>query len=134
MDSTVAEQSNSGGATVNVSGGGRVVFNGQFRPRNLVLSAGTVEFNRSIGNTRNGTSTTTVGNGTDAATLLVRNVSGSATGTFNLINCSGAINGLGIEGLTIHPDTKREGRNYILGLGANGITLSITTGEIIQRA
>ena len=58
----------------------------------------------------------------------------SATGTFNLINCVGAVGGAGFSALTIAEETKIEGRNYTLGLGAFGITLTITSGEIIQRS
>ena len=58
----------------------------------------------------------------------------TATGTFNLINCSGAIGGTGLGALTIAESTKIAGRNYTLGLGANGITLTITSGTVIQRS
>lgn len=58
----------------------------------------------------------------------------TATGTFKLINFSGAIGGTGLGALTIAESTKIAGRNYTLGLGATGVTLTITTGTTIQRS
>ena len=239
-------RNNAGSTTLNINtdgvSTGKVTFAANMASANLVVGAGQVELNNPTGSSRNGSSTTTIGGGTNPAVLLVSNTSGSATGspnsgsgftstvtvnsngtlggtgiiastvtanansilspgksgvnngigtlslanltlaadsaliyeanntadadlltvtgtngltlnggtiflynpgttspltatgTFNLINCSGAIGGTGLGALTIAESTKIAGRNYTLGMGASGITLTITTGATIQRA
>lgn len=92
-------RSNASGVTINVntdgSSAGTVKFGANFAPSFFVLGAGRAEFNRSAGNTRNNPAAqgTTVNGGT----LVINNVSGSATGVGAVtINTGGTLTGKGL--------------------------------------
>ncbi len=57
----------------------------------------------------------------------------TAVGVFDLIKFSGSLNGT-LGSLTLDPTTQIEGRIYTLGLGANGVTLTIATEAAIARS
>lgn len=57
----------------------------------------------------------------------------TAVGVFDLIKYSGALNGA-LTNLTLDPATQIAGRIYTLGLGANGVTLTIATEAAIERS
>ena len=141
-NTTTTVASGSSNATVNISGGGRVVFNGDFRPSHLNLNYGTVEFNRAGGNSRiagTGTSTTIGGNATNTATILINNTSGNALGSGNAtiipvvnINANGILGGNGTTAgvVTANADST-------LTPGVNGVgslkfgSLNLTAGSKI---
>lgn len=92
-------RSNASGVTINVNtdgtSAGTVKFGANFGPSFFVLGAGRAEFNRSAGNTRNNPAAqgTTVNGGT----LVINNVSGSATGVGAVtINTGGTLAGKGL--------------------------------------
>ncbi len=59
----------------------------------------------------------------------------AGTGSFKLIGFNGAIQGAGVDALTIDPTTKiDDGRIYTLVQGANEITLQIVTEAVPTRA
>jgi autotransporter-associated beta strand protein len=57
----------------------------------------------------------------------------TALGTFDLIKYTGTLNGA-LSNLTLDPATQISGRIYTLGLGANGVTLTIATEAAIERS
>lgn len=57
----------------------------------------------------------------------------TAVGVFDLIKFTGALNGA-LSNLTLNPATQIADRIYTLGLGANGVTLTIATAAAIERS
>ncbi len=57
----------------------------------------------------------------------------TTVGVFDLIKFTGALNGA-LSNLTLNPATQIADRIYTLGLGANGVTLTIATAAAIERS
>lgn len=57
----------------------------------------------------------------------------TAVGVFDLIKFTGALNGA-LSNLRLNPATQIADRIYTLGLGANGVTLTIATAAAIERS
>jgi len=57
----------------------------------------------------------------------------TAVGVFDLIKFTGTLNGA-LSNLTLNPATQIAGRIYTLGLGANGVTLTIATDAAVERS